>query len=232
MIGYVVPMMILLLYRLIKYRFIRRMAFAVSLFLPLVLLQLLYTKQFNVFSYFEQQNQEVVLSVDGRQLFVDSRTGIYEDVLRDVFDNQKNYVAIVGLGGNGKVRTLSNGHNSFGFVGVRSSQESGMLNYIQWGGVMGLVCYTLLIMAAAYYCLFKSRNDFMIMFGFFLLFKYVYSYVEDLVTINGHTYYQFLWYGMAFNRSLRSMTNREIKCYFRKSFDILPIMKTLKGHNL
>ncbi len=230
MLGYIVPLAILVSFRILCK--IKRVSFIVAACAPIVFLILLHNGTFNVFEYIEDQNEDVHISEDGRAFFVDSRTGIFEDVFRDVFDSKDKYKFFIGLGDNGKVRTLSNGASSFGFDGERSSQESGMLNYIQSGGVLGLTAYSLLILYAAYLCLFHARNRFMVMLGFFLLFKYVYSFIEDLVTFNAHTYYQFIWIGMAYNRVLRNMTDQQMKNYIRTSFDIRPFFKTLTGYNL
>ena len=230
MLGYIVPIAILITFQLAK-KF-KRIIYIVVTCIPLVLIYAFHNGTFNVFEYIEDQNSEVHVSEDGRALFVDSRTGIYEDVFRDVFDSKEKWKTFIGLGDNGKVKTTSNGADSFGFSGVRSSQESGMLNYIQYGGLLGLMAYSLLILCAAYFALFKSRNRFMKMLGFFLLFKYVYSFVEDQVSINAHTYYQFIWYGMAYNRKLRDMTDKQFEYYIRTYFDIRPFFKTLIGRKL
>lgn len=60
-----------------------------------------------------------------------------------------------------------------------------MLNFIQHGGLLGLIAYGLLITIAAYLAMFKSRNDFMRMLGLFLVFKFAYSFIEDELDFQG-----------------------------------------------
>lgn len=74
--------------------------------LPLICLLLFYTKTFNIFQYLEESNKEVILQKDsGRSVFTDSRTGIYEDVVRDVLKAKEWWKPYIGLGGNGKLKS-------------------------------------------------------------------------------------------------------------------------------
>lgn len=217
MLGYVVPLVILLVYKFIRTRALKRMVFYTIAAIPMVLIIAFATKTFNVFEYMEDSNQDTRTAANGRALFEDSRTGIYQDVIDGISKGKDWKTSLFGLGGNGKVKTINNGYDTVGMEGFRNGQESGMLNYIQHGGIFGCIAYSLLILVGVHRCIFRSRNDFMLMLGYFLLFKYVYSFIEDTVTYNGHTYYQFLWYGMAYNRYFRSMTNQEFKAYIRNN---------------
>lgn len=47
----------------------------------------------------------------------------------------------------------------------------------------------------------------------------MYSFIEDTLEANAHTYYHFLWIGMCLNTKLRMMTNRQIKEWIKSIFD-------------
>lgn len=212
MLGYLVPLIILLGYPFIRVKLIRTCMFYIGALIPIILLFLFVTNKFNVFRF---MGEEYSVSIDEntRQLTVDSRTGIYKDVTEAIFESNEWYIPYIGLGGNGKVKTTNNGAASVGFENLRNTQEAGMLNYIQYGGIWGMIAYGIFILTASYKALFKSKNDFMIMMGAFLLFKFLYSFIEDVITLNAHTYYHFLWIGMCFNTRLRNMTNQQIKIW-------------------
>lgn len=136
MLGYLIPTMILLGYLFLQKYIFQKIFYYLGVLLPLICLLLFYTKTFNIFQYLEESNKEVVLQKDGgRPVFTDSRTGIYEDVTRDVLKAKEWWKPYIGLGGNGKTKVEANGASSFGFEGLRSTQESGMLNFIQHGGL-------------------------------------------------------------------------------------------------
>ena len=217
-LGYIIPFIILLGFPLFKIKFLRKCLFYTGALLPIVLLFLFITNKFNVFEY---MGEEYSVSIDEntRKLTVDSRTGIYKDVTEAIFKSNEWYVPYIGLGGNGKVKSIHNGEASVGFENLRSGQEAGMLNYIQYGGIWGIIAYGLFLLTASYKALFKSRNNFMIMMGAFLLFKFIYSFIQDTIEANAHTYYHFLWIGMCFNKKLRMMTNKQIKEWINSFFN-------------
>lgn len=217
MLGYLIPLIILLGFPFLKNIVIRKCIFYLGALTPIILLVFFTTNKFNIFEF---MGEEYSVSIDEktRQLTVDSRTGIYKDVTEAIFYSNEWYVPYIGLGGNGKVKTTNNGAASVGFENLRNGQEAGMLNYIQYGGIWGLIAYGFFLLTASYKALFKSKNDFMIMMGTFLLFKFLYSFIEDTIECNAHTYYHFLWIGMCFNTKLRIMTNQQIKEWINTVF--------------
>lgn len=218
MLGYLIPFFILLGFPLIKNLLIRKLTFYTGILIPIILLFLFTTKKFNIFEFLGEE-YSVSINENTRQFTTDSRTGIYKDVTEAIFESNEWYVPYIGLGGNGKVKTTNNGAATIGFEDLRNGQEAGMLNYIQYGGIWGLIAYGLFLLTASYKALFKSKNKFMMMMGFFLLYKFVYSFIEDTLEANAHTYYHFLWIGMCLNTKLRMMTNRQIKEWIKSIFD-------------
>ena len=94
-----------------------------------------------------------------------------------------------------------------------------MLNYIQYGGLIGFILYGLLLVIASYKATFLSNNSFMTSLGLFVAFKFLYSFIEDQIMFNAHSFYIFLWVGMCYNKTFREMTNEQIKEYLNKIFN-------------
>lgn len=217
MINNVIALLLVMSFPLLKIGFFKRGLFVVLIILPLLFTYLGLTGKFNIFMYMDQTSYYI--SGDTRSLFVDSRTSIYEDVF-DELEKDKAYIC--GLGCNGKTATslLENQYVDYSKIYKygRPSTESGMLNYIQYGGFIGFLLYGLLLVLAAYKATFLSKNKFMILLGLFMAFKFLYSFIEDQITFNAHTFYLFLWIGMCYNKTFRNMEDRHIQEYFNSIF--------------
>lgn len=113
-----------------------------------------------------------------REILSDSRTMVYEDVWNGI---EKENAYVFGLGGDGRVETYLENSIMGGesHLKGRQWQESGMLNYVQWGGILGGIIYGLFILISAYLAIWKSRNRYMICLGIFVIYKLLFSFVED-----------------------------------------------------
>lgn len=216
--GFSVPFVILLFQRLFSYEFVKKNIFCISFIFPIVLLILGLSGKFNVFEYM-QERDSVVVAEDVRALNTDSRTTIYLDVFGEL-DSRGAY--LLGLGGNGKTQTAltDNRYANYDLIykNGRNATESGMLNFIQYGGVFGWLCYTILFMAIVYNGLFKSKNQFLILLSILACFHYIYSYIEDKYTVNPHTFYFMIMYGICLNKEFLNMNDEDMKCYLRSIF--------------
>ena len=129
---------------LVLFKILRR-AF---LFLPLFFAFLGATGTFNVFNFGESYDSIELANEEKNQeqdLLVDSRTGIFIDVHTALL--RKNRV-LFGLGGVGKTKTfltkdkVNQKYRKLYEEGRRAT-EARILNYYQWGGVLGVPCYIL-----------------------------------------------------------------------------------------
>ena len=93
-----------------------------------------------------------------------------------------------------------------------------MLNYIQYGGMLGLLIYGLLLIVASYKAVFKSNNKLMVLVGLYVAFKFLFSFIEDRVGFQPNTFYLFLAVGMCYNVSLREMDDEEMREYIQQVF--------------
>lgn len=215
LINNIVPFAIIALYYSSLYKTaINKLLMALLIIMPILFFMLGAYGSFNIFKYMEDVS-DYSINNEVRSLTTDSRSGIYDDVLSEI-DRRQAY--IWGLGGNGKTPTslIKHGYGDIYQFG-RPGTESGMLDHIQYGGLLGFFSYGLLLIAAAFKAS-NSKNDFIRMLGIFIAFKFLYSFVEDKVTTNAQTIYLFLWISMCYNKQFREMSNVQIKRYFRLIF--------------
>jgi len=196
----------------------RRFFYGLTIALPLTLLLLGLSGTFNVFKYAESFNIRIEVNAS-RQYNVDSRTSIYTDVFGEL---SRQHKVIGGLGLRGKTRTSLANHPSIEYWRMykdgRSHSESGMLNFFQYGGVIGYVVYSMLVLACAYFALFRSKNDFVKLIGYYVCFKYVYSFVEEPLSTSPSTFYLFVLYGICLNKKIGALTNKEVTSYLNHIF--------------
>lgn len=218
MLCFSVPFIILLFRGLLSYNFFKRSVFYITFIIPTILLILGFSGKFNVFEYIAERD-ELVVAEDVRAINTDSRTAIYLDVFGEL-DRQEAY--LFGLGGNGKTATslvdCRWGDFDVVYKNGRAATESGMLNFIQYGGVFGWLCYTFLFVAFVYNGLFKSKNQFVMLISIVACFHYIYSYIEDKYTVNPHTFYFMIMYGICLNKEFLNMNDEDMKCYLRSIF--------------
>ena len=215
LINNLIPFFILALsYTFIRTVLARRILILSLILTPIILFALGAFGVFNIFKYAESIS-DYSINESTRNLTTDSRTGIYTDVFSEIH-HQKAY--LWGLGGNGKTLTHL---FEFGYEKIykygRPGTESGMLNHIQFGGLLGMFAYSLLLIVAAYKAS-NSSNDFMRMLSIFIAFKFLYSFLEDEVTNNAQTFYLFLWISMCYNKQFREFSNIQMKRYLNLVF--------------
>lgn len=217
-INYVVTFGIIIFYKFIKGFQWRRFFFIVTAISPLILLGLGLTGVFNVFRYVETFDVAIELKSE-RRYNVDSRTGIYVDVFGEL---NRQHKMLFGLGNRGRTKTSLADNPNIGYWEMyrrgRTQTESGMLNFFQYGGLMGFMVYSYLFLSCAFYALFRSKNDFIKAIGYFTLFKYLYSFIEDPLVTNVSTFCLFLLFGLCLNKKMSQLSNKEIVAYLNTIF--------------
>lgn len=180
---------------------------------PIIFLILGISGIFNIFlvgEYFSSNDQ----SID--EALIDSRTGIYIDVFHQLAEDDAIFM---GLGASGKTETYLADILSMDLSKIykegRRGTESGMLNFIQWGGAIGGFLYYMLFIKSSYYGIYKSKNWFCIMLGLWLCFKGFYSFVEDRLTFSINSIFIFFAIGICLNRKIREMTDQEMRYIFQ-----------------
>lgn len=145
-----------------------------------------------------------------RDVLVDSRTMIYEDVWNGLSENNS---FVFGLGGVGKVTSYLEKSTVGEHREGRTWQESGMLNYLQWGGFVGAILYALLFVLSSYFAIWKSRNKYMLCLGIFIIYKLVFSFMEDPQSCSISYFLLMVFITLGFNKAFVYMTDVEFKKY-------------------
>jgi hypothetical protein len=189
----------------------------VFLILPILFLFLGLAGWFNVF-LIGKSFSDLKIGIDNgasQEVFVDSRTSIYVDVFNQLV---KDDAVVFGLGASGKTATSLVDVTSADFSEIykegRRGTESGMLNYIQWGGLVGGLLYFLLFVKASYYGIYRSKNWFCIMLGLWVAYKGLYSFIEDRIDFSISSIFILLSIGICMNKKIRQMTDIEMKIMF------------------
>lgn len=195
----------------------------VLLSLPPVFLILGLSGIFNVFLIGESLSWVVVdEKKESQDLLIDSRTAIYNDVFGEL---ERKDSFLFGLGASGKTKTSLTDISYADFDVIykegRRGTESGMLNYIQWGGIIGGLLYFLLFIKASYLGVYKSKNWFCIMIGLWVAFKGMFSFIEDRNFFSISTIFIFLAISVCMSKKIRSLRDNEIKLIFNKHLKII-----------
>jgi hypothetical protein len=191
---------------------------SILLLAPIILFALGITGTFNIFiigEYLPEYSLIEEKKEAKQELFVDSRTSIYIDVLSELNENK---AFIFGLGGNGKTKTSLSDLKSSDYSKIykegRRDTESGMLNYIQKGGLIAALLYYLIFYKASSFALYKSKNWFLVMISIWLSFKCFFSFIEDPSAFSTESLFLFFTFGICFNKTFRNMTDVELKNFF------------------
>jgi len=145
-----------------------------------------------------------------REILADSRTVIYEDVWNGL--ELKN-AYLWGLGGDGRVDTYLVNSNMGGseYMKGRQWQESGMLNYVQWGGIIGGVIYALFFVGSAYLAIWRSKNSYMICLGIFIIYKLLFSFIEDPQSCSISYFLLIVFVSLGYQKWTLNATDQDIK---------------------
>ena len=208
--------------RIILLKYLKIVFFVFS-FLPIIFFVLAVTDTFNILNIDEElslsQKYEIFKSdkeTSGSALY-DTRTLIYAEVLGSAINN--NYV-IQG-------HSLARGYQSLMFgdavdeamggmlKGERPGSETCILNVFTYMGGIGLFLYMLIFLKSSYLAIFNSNNNYIKIIALFVLFRWIYSWIEEFTLFN--ITYLILWImiSMCFSSYFRSMTNVKFKCWFK-----------------
>ena len=190
---------------------------------PILFFILAITNIFNILNIDEEfglsQKYEIFQSdkdANGSAL-EDTRTLVYIEVLNSAL---QNHYIIQG-------HSLARGYDSimFGealneamgnqFRGERPASETCILNVFTYMGIIGVILYMLIFMRSTFLAIFHSNNNYIKIIALFVLFRWIYSWIEELAFFN--ITYLMLWImvAMCFSPYFRMMTNKDFKCWFK-----------------
>lgn len=176
---------------------------------PFIFLYLGASGTYNIFQ--EMMSENIKLEVEGRKqrgenYLIDSRTGVYIDVLSSIDDVPE---LIFGASPVTKFKTLM-AKTIRDYRSGRNKTESGFLNILKFYGLIGVFSFLALNVYASYLGLSKSRNNLSVVIALFIAFKILYIFVED-PDIPMITYFAI---GFCLNPKFRNMTDNQIIHFF------------------
>lgn len=184
--------------------------FSVLLIAPLVFSYLGYKGIFNVFDMQSYMNNSSMSEDD----LVDTRSFLYI-LVQEKLEASKSVVGGVGLAVSywDDFNAESN-VNELQKIG-RTSTESGLLNVYFWGGIIGTFLYSMIYWMAAYYGIFRSKNNFCKLIGLFIIFRWVISFVDEP---NGWVCSNIMLYffmGICLNKKIRNLDDEFMQRYLK-----------------
>ncbi|MFW6326690.1 MAG: hypothetical protein ACOC2F_00100, partial [Bacteroidota bacterium] len=80
-------------------------------------------------------------------------------------------------------------------------------------GIIGVVLFMLIFYKASALGINRSRNIFAKLIGFFVAFRWFYTWVEDYQVMDTNNLVLWLMIGLCFSSSFRNMSNSEVKLW-------------------
>lgn len=212
------------------FRNLKRISWSFFVILPIVLLLLGTVGIYNPFkalSNNENLNINFAEAQDKTGTVIqkaneDTRTFIYEGVLAT---SLKNDSWLTG-------RTFVRGYEVDQLFGVEAYQiifertgrmeriscEVGILNPFTWMGLIGLLLYSLMILAPSWYGVFRGRNKYVQCIGIILAFRFMFSFIEEMQTFGWNTITLWLMAAMCISPKFLKMSNDEMKIWIYSTF--------------
>jgi hypothetical protein len=211
-----ISLLILLLYYFRKYvlkswiKVIHIVIFA----LPLLLLYLGTSDQYNIFANTSQNNNYSIKAQKGdlgnENLAADTRTFLYVEVLTSLV---KNGTLLIGEGASGKYK--SDYFDIFADHRGRYGSEVGFLNVLLYSGIVGVIIYFLILFLSSYYAINNSNNFLCKMLGLLIAGKWLLFFIEEFTTFDLNMLFTWVLIGLVCTREFRLMTDGDLKTFFK-----------------
>ncbi len=182
--------------------------------MPLVFVALGATGQFNIFQAdISSLGLDIDTSNDNNiksNLNDDSRTFLYEEVTNSMNYRDSSY--IIGEGPtSGYISPFFWDSLSEEKIGIRRNSEVGFLNTLLHSGSIGVGLYGLMLFNAAFLAINRSNNYLCKLFGFFLISRWLFFFMEDIVLFNMNYYGIWLVVGLCLSKKFRLLTDTQVR---------------------
>jgi hypothetical protein len=187
--------------------------------LPLVLLELGISGQFNIFAenkFDFEVNTTLQGTNDTSNVSADTRTFLYVEVFRSMNKRDSSY--LTGEGATAGYETdyfLDATLNQKG----RYGSEVGFLNMVMRSGAIGVLLYALMLFVPAYYAINQSNNRLVKMLGLFLATRWLLYFVEDMALVDMNYFFLWLTMGLCLSNKFRAMSDLQIKQFFTRTIN-------------
>lgn len=231
-IKFSVPVLLLILFYYPRHIFAPQRVMEIGrlllILVPIVLISLGVMGIFNIFKlnqYLEGKDVEVGSDAKGNatedELTQDTRTFIYEEVINSAIKYDYWLLGRSPARGNEAVWFAEEMMELYGEP-ERPRNEVGVLNVFTWTGIIGVVLYFLVFYQASFLAINRSRNIYAKLIGFFVAFRWFYTWVEDYQVLDTNNFVLWLLIGLSLSNSFRAMSNAEVKLWlwgiFKKEY--------------
>lgn len=184
--------------------------------LPFVLFMLAANHTFNIFEV--GNNLIEVEENEGNFDVSDTRTPLYEEVIASALEQNTVYFGVTPAGtyySEWMIRNMD-ASDIMGDIhyGERGGTESSVLNVFLHFGVLGLIIYLFLFFRASYLAITKSNNMYMVLIGFYVAFRFMMGWVEDIINLDVNMFLLWAMIGMCYSPAFREMTDEEFCDWF------------------
>lgn len=204
-------------FKYITDRYVGKMAIGL-LFAPFMFFALAITGIFNILDIGREMGWEhEITTAAGAQkdIFSDTRTGLYIEAIESSI---KNDYYIFG-------RSLARGYDtslfsakiskSLGFeYNERGASETGILNIYTYLGIIGVFLFFMIFFRAVTKAVFHSNNRYIPIIGFFVAFRWAYSWVEEYQRFDLSYIFMWIMVGMCLSTEFREMDDEDFENYF------------------
>lgn len=191
---------------------IARYGSVVFLVMPLVFFVLGFTGTFNIFEMDKYLDKNKV----DASLMIDTRTFLYYEVLTELNENNALLYGLSSAGGYNSVFSESLAEQIGSAKDVkRTNAECGIVGLALWSGLVGVICYCLLVFHSVFLAINHSKNKYMRGFALLLAFNWTYTWVENMFTLHIYNLLLYALIGMCMSPAFLEMTDIEIEGYFK-----------------
>lgn len=185
--------------------------------IPLILLVLGITDEFNifrdnVFSYDVVSRKDKV--VDVMEMNVDTRTFLYVEVFNSMLRRGSSF--LIGEGG-------AAGYDTNWFQDAvlndqgRYGSEVGFLNILLHQGAIGVALYAMMILISCVTAMRDSNNTLCKMLGIFLMARWLLLFIEDIPFFDVNNYINWVVMGLCLSTKFRALTDEQLKVQFTEA---------------
>ena len=193
----------------LKPRFLNFIA-SLLVILPLFLLYLGIEGSFDVFTVLSGTDLNVEIDKSN------TRTWLYNDVITTMQNRGTSF----WYGGGAQAGYIPDfmyfSGRDFVFTEGRTITEVAFLNILMKSGYIGIIIYFFILLIPAYYAVNQSNNDYCKVLGFYLVFIWVFTFLEHIQKFNANHFIIYLIIGICVSSSFRNLTNNQVKEFFNE----------------
>jgi hypothetical protein len=197
----------------ISKRFIRNLNYVI-LFVPILLLILGVTKQFNIFANNIDDDKYTLSTTnfENESLVADTRTFLYQEILSSLYLNNTLFF---GEGATGKYKSniftgILNVHDKF-----RSGSEVGILNIFLWSGLVGVLLLFSVILIVTHYGINYSNSLFCKYSSLYLSCHWLLMFVEEFTIFDINNILFWIIIGICSSNKIRELSESDIVFIFK-----------------